>query len=590
METWYPGAVRKPDFSKSSAYGGSPMTPNCVCLHSTEGLSLPGYQSGATTPHFTAMADMANKKVVIHQHLPINRSARALENRSGGVQTNTFGVVQIEMDGTCDSQYAKSWTVSGRKYLINEDYVYMEAPPEWFIRGLADLILWLSKQMPKFKIEDAAKGWKYYRKNGSTSGGSYGLSNGIRFNSSEWNNVYGIFGHQHVPENVHGDPGLFPIKALVDATLALRDGTTPPPVVTPDPPDPTLPPKVYDKMDPKSYFRGVVGAHVTWYGQQIVKWHKALGLPSPYKIGPGPEWGPADEKGTQNLQLRFWPGASTEPGGDADGFPGSQLLTKIAVDPPVQPAPPAPVPNKTRRIKTVSLNRADYDAKHGEKTKNARDAAVARAVLSWHPDIIHLQECSASQVDDMDALFKGYKRVPQGGKGRETWYKTGIGIKILGAELHDVKTHLDGDTKQFLLTAYEVDGFRAAEACYHNENQGKSVQKAQMHEVLHDLNVFADKFQVPAANRLAAGDSNAKETAERLKEWDWRDAAVLTTNQTNRDYHSTNNWTGPTTKGRRIDILAVRPNAVIRKFVNFLLGGDNVSDHNGQYLERDLIK
>jgi hypothetical protein len=53
--------------------------------------------------------------------------------------------------------------------------------------------------------------------------GSYGTSNGVRMTGSQWTNFTGHCGHQHVPENLHGDPGAFPIAAIL---AAAKNGTT----------------------------------------------------------------------------------------------------------------------------------------------------------------------------------------------------------------------------------------------------------------------------------------------------------------------------------------------------------------------------
>ncbi len=45
--------------------------------------------------------------------------------------------------------------------------------------------------------------------------GSYG-GNGVRMSNSQWSNYRGHCGHQHVPENDHGDPGAFPMAAILD--------------------------------------------------------------------------------------------------------------------------------------------------------------------------------------------------------------------------------------------------------------------------------------------------------------------------------------------------------------------------------------
>lgn len=67
----------------------------------------------------------------------------------------------------------------------------------------------------------------------------YPPENGIRLGSepwrmgfAAWRNATGLFGHQHVPENVHGDPGALDIgKVLAYA----KGGATPTPTPKPAP-------------------------------------------------------------------------------------------------------------------------------------------------------------------------------------------------------------------------------------------------------------------------------------------------------------------------------------------------------------------
>ena len=44
--------------------------------------------------------------------------------------------------------------------------------------------------------------------------GSYGVNAAQRFTNVQWENFTGVCGHQHVPENDHGDPGDLPIDRL----------------------------------------------------------------------------------------------------------------------------------------------------------------------------------------------------------------------------------------------------------------------------------------------------------------------------------------------------------------------------------------
>ena len=89
------------------------------------------------------------------------------------------------------------------------------------------------------------------------------------------------------------------------------------------PPKPVEPTPV-NKMDPKNYGRGKVGAHITWYGERLVK----HGFGDAYDIGPGPVWGEADELNTKAFQNdQGWSGAA------ADGLPGPETLKRLAANP-----------------------------------------------------------------------------------------------------------------------------------------------------------------------------------------------------------------------------------------------------------------
>jgi hypothetical protein len=214
-KTTFPGTARcaidKTPQSFASKYPGSVIKPEVFLVHSTEGYGWPGYSGGATAPNATLMPDFANKRVLIRQHFPANRSARALENRAGGVETNTAGTFQVELVGTCDPRTHAAWAAKGIKH------IYMPDPPQWFIDGVADVLAWLNDEWDT-KIQDAApRGWGAYPS-------SYGSSR-YRLSFAEWKAAYGVLGHQHVPENSHGDPGAFPVAKLI----AAAKGTTPVP-------------------------------------------------------------------------------------------------------------------------------------------------------------------------------------------------------------------------------------------------------------------------------------------------------------------------------------------------------------------------
>jgi hypothetical protein len=196
------------------------MEVNVAVLHTTEGIGLPNYDGGSMAPNLTAVADMAAKQLRWHQHFDIDRSSRALRNLAGGVQTNTLNVVQTEFDGTCDYSKRNNW---GSR-IAGKDYIYWGDPPDWALRDAADYLRWLNANH-SVPLSGPLM-WLTYgpdsRRPGITPA-SYGASP-ARMTFAQWNAFKGICGHQHVPENDHGDPGSLPFTKLI----ALAKGTTPP--------------------------------------------------------------------------------------------------------------------------------------------------------------------------------------------------------------------------------------------------------------------------------------------------------------------------------------------------------------------------
>jgi hypothetical protein len=204
----YPGASTRYWFQ--SKYPGDSMESNVVVWHSTEGTSVPGYDGGSMAPNLTAMPDFKAKKLVWYQHFDFDVSARALVH-AGAVATNTLNVCQIEVVGTCDPSTHEKWTKQGVQHL------YMADLPDWVIRDLGAFAKWAHDKQGvpltsgvTFKAYPAA----------------YGTSNGVRMSNAAWLKFQGHCGHQHVPSgNVHGDPGAFPMTAVLKA--ATGSSTTP---------------------------------------------------------------------------------------------------------------------------------------------------------------------------------------------------------------------------------------------------------------------------------------------------------------------------------------------------------------------------
>ena len=202
----YPGASTA--YWYQSKLGGDSMESNVIVWHTTEGTSLPSYSGGAEAPNFTAVPDFKAKRLIWFQHFDFDTSARALVNRAGGVETNTLNAAQVELVGTCDPTTHAKWTKAGYAHL------YTPELPDWVIRDLGAFARWANTEhgVPL----SSGLTFKAYPS-------SYGASS-VRMSGSRWSAFKGHCGHQHVPENDHGDPGAFPMAAILTAA---KGGTIP---------------------------------------------------------------------------------------------------------------------------------------------------------------------------------------------------------------------------------------------------------------------------------------------------------------------------------------------------------------------------
>lgn len=202
----YPGASLS--YFWQDSFGGDRMETNVCLWHTTEGTALDSYQSGAVAPNLTVLPLIAQKTVKWYQHFDVDCSSRALVNLSGGVQTNTLNVVQVELIGTCDPAHKDAW---GTKK-AGVDYIYWPDAPDWLLAELGKFARWLQDNhgVP-LKSTVTFKAYP----------GSYGTNNGVRLTGAQWEAYTGHLGHQHAPENLHGDPGSLDIVKI----LAFAAGT-----------------------------------------------------------------------------------------------------------------------------------------------------------------------------------------------------------------------------------------------------------------------------------------------------------------------------------------------------------------------------
>lgn len=188
---WLPGA-RIVDFGTDGGTWTDRTDPK-GCLHTTEGGSWPRYDDGKKAPHLTVLP-IPGKGIEKHQHVSFAHAARALRNPPGGVQTNRDHVFQIELIGTC---------VKGGPgyYWPDADDVVLAALYHEVIHPIS----------AAFAIPELAPPWQAY----PASYGARGRTNTVRMSGSQFDHYSGWLGHQHVPENDHGDPGAFPWSRMI---------------------------------------------------------------------------------------------------------------------------------------------------------------------------------------------------------------------------------------------------------------------------------------------------------------------------------------------------------------------------------------
>ncbi len=165
-------------------YTGGPFR---IVHHTTEGSNYAGaratYLRTRDLPHFTVEA------ATIHQHLDTDGPATALANPPGGVQTNNLSAVQIELVG-----------FAGR-------------PKEpQALQNVARLCRWLEQ------VHRIPRVWPNGYPNPPLHGNDPG---GHNRDAANWATKGGHYGHCHVPENSHWDPGY--TEAEVHVVMALAD-------------------------------------------------------------------------------------------------------------------------------------------------------------------------------------------------------------------------------------------------------------------------------------------------------------------------------------------------------------------------------
>jgi hypothetical protein len=197
-ELWMPGAERQPESGGGSMAGGPPRAIWHVTWDELgKGGKMPSFNAISNylksvdyCPHL--MWDPWTGRIV--QFYPADKSARALRNMSGGVETNRMGsrCIQVEVF------FSPGAVVDGKRY---------DTVAETPCKGLDQIVAW----MRTHGIPDVwPLGWPKWSGNSRTA--------------STWKAKAGHYGHCHVPENSHTDPGPMPAEMFA----ARKPPTAPP--------------------------------------------------------------------------------------------------------------------------------------------------------------------------------------------------------------------------------------------------------------------------------------------------------------------------------------------------------------------------
>lgn len=196
-----------------------------IVAHSTEGSTLEGAVATLRARNSASheVWEIGGERV---QLVALDQPARALLNLPGGVETNNRGgVIQVEIVGFASRSSA------AQALRVDEDHVPAGTP---IIAELDDdQLSWLGHALRDLCAQVGAP--FVFPRPFLPYPASYG-DNGARLTFDEWLTVEGVIGHQHVPENDHGDPGALDVARMVALTtpaltpedlMACLDPTTP---------------------------------------------------------------------------------------------------------------------------------------------------------------------------------------------------------------------------------------------------------------------------------------------------------------------------------------------------------------------------
>lgn len=366
------------------------------------------------------------------------------------------------------------------------------------------------------------------------------------------------------------------IQAWLERTNFSTGGSTPPA------------PKQVAVWDlPSTWAIGSTGAVVTKLGQRLVIWAKHLGLPAPYKVGPGPEFTETDRDAVAAFQR-----AQGWTGDDADGYPGAETFKRLAATPQ-----PDPEPTTGPVVTSASLNAGSYNAT-GAKTYKARTDRYVNRRLRQLVDVLNFQEVgnglnrpgkpNARMRARLDKGFGDTYRRHIGSDGRYNYSNRGSVKPIRSGVITASKTAwFRGDNKQASYLVFEKNGVRGMDVSFHLENESGPVADRkrvdQMLSILKQALKIATAEGVDIRNILFVGDTNSEGmVADAMAAARWRNVATGTEYENARTFTG---WDGRSSK--RFDYGFVYQHASPATLVTVDADTD-VSDHAELVIRRTL--
>lgn len=192
---WLPIATRQ---DHSRAFPWQVSCPVKGVLHTTETSTQPDYEADGkpwqNVPH-AEVVPFAGSHVAVIQYVPFDRGSFSLVHPQGTAPTNGAHAIQFEMRGTCAPNGP------GYHWPTADDAVLLDLFTK-VIKPVSDAFR-IPLVTPPWQAYPGAYGSRHHA-------AGDGLTNTVRLSDAGWTGWSGWVGHQHVPGNVHGDPGAFP--------------------------------------------------------------------------------------------------------------------------------------------------------------------------------------------------------------------------------------------------------------------------------------------------------------------------------------------------------------------------------------------